>query len=263
MSDPDDLYRQTHTLLVGSPLVGTPTCDRIILESIRAGAAVADRLRVEVEAEWIEQDFSDVLDQLGEQLDRTRNGDITAYEGRATPDTAAALKPLLEMSGGEGQRVYGIRSVRLSADGSRCLEYVPEHRSFTIEADAADGLDATIRDTLADEPAGLLECRPLAEWEYEGTKYSVDPPWLCVGATCSRLSGLETIDSDSESRRIGLSWYESDRGRVGRAIGWIAEQVGMSKPTVLSFDSRESFESAQAALEEVVAITGCAQNYAA
>jgi len=262
MNNHNDPYDPTHALLMGLPIVGTTTYDQIVVQAIRAGASVAGRLRVEVEAEWIRQDFPDALEQLDKRLDRSIDGDTTVYDGPATADAVNALEPLIEIRGGEGQRVYGIRSIRLAVEGDRCLEYVPEHRSFTIDARAANGLDGAIHDALADEPAGLIECRPLAEWKYEGTEYSVAPPWLCVGATCNRLTRLEAIDPDPRNRRIKLTWYTTERGRLGRVLGRLAEQIGVAKPPSLSFDSHEAFESGRSALEEVVSITGGARDYA-
>ncbi|MFC7213886.1 hypothetical protein ACFQO4_07310 [Saliphagus sp. GCM10025334] len=172
-----------------------------------------------LERTHFEDDYADVISLLEDRFDARPDESDVVYEGNAAEDVGDVLNALLTID--SWQRVHALRSIRLFHDGRCCLEYVPEHTSFTLDEDANPAVISAVRTVLEAHPAGVFSTEPFVEWKDGETSYPIAPPSLCVGNTCSGVQMLAGIEPDRDRRVIALSWYEPSAGVLGSMVGGI------------------------------------------
>ncbi|WP_312911063.1 hypothetical protein [Natronosalvus caseinilyticus] len=247
-------HQSSHAVLVGDPVIGTGALDRLLVDATVATATVSESIAIRLERTHFEDDYADVISLLEDRFDVRPGGSDVVYEGTAAEEVGDALTALLTID--SWQRVHALRSIRLFHDGRCCLEYVPEHTSFTLDEDANPAVISAVRTALEAHPAGVFSTEPLVEWEHGETSYRIAPPSLCVGNTCFGVRMLAGIEPDRDRRVIALSWHEPSAGVLGRVLEKLIGLLGEPRPNELRFSSLESFESARDVLERITGVTG-------
>ncbi len=219
-------------------------------DAIRAAATRADRIGLRIDRECVGDQYPTLANRLRAEYDRgTADG---GYEDYSTDEPAneTVLRDLLEIETWHLPVCVG--HVRLERDGAAFLLYNADHRQFDIDGDSApDALEA-IEAPFDDVSAGVLPKQTLCEWERDGTTYELSPPSFCVGSTCFGLGSLAGVTIDDAAATIRLRWDVSrPSNRALSMLVGVIERLGPSRPTVLRFDSRETFEAASAGFETV------------
>ncbi|PSP39699.1 hypothetical protein BRD08_00135 [Halobacteriales archaeon SW_10_66_29] len=253
-----DPYHPTHVLLVGDPVVGRDEYDRLLVEALVAASEVSETIRIRLDADAFAEEHAEVVAAVDEQLEAVAAGGRTEYRGRSTSELADPLEALLTVDG--WQRVHAIGSIRLDCGGRTCLEYLPDHESFTVSEDANSEIGSVVKESLDGHPGGLFPKRTLVEWERDGTAYSVEPPSLCVENTCFALRALADVDPDPGTLSIELSWHDRSGGTLANLVVSMVGAVGATRPDELRFESQGRFEAARDALVRVVDVTGIRPN---
>ena len=243
-----DGYEPTHVLLAPAPFTRDRRFDRQVREAVAAGARVADRVRVYVDEREL-VGHTPVL----EDMRRIRDDD----EPDAVFETGASSTAVQALSAVEVDRTAPIRAIRLQRDGATVLQYTLAFRELTAVDER--GLVGILRDRFTDVPAAMFETSPLASWTTGGIECAVRPPSLIVGDGAHELRDLAAIDADDDAQRIELTWYDDGENALVRALYWLVDLIGGTRPTALEFDSPESYREARDALESVVEVTGAWQ----
>ncbi|XVH33186.1 hypothetical protein ACNS7O_16570 (plasmid) [Haloferacaceae archaeon DSL9] len=152
--------------------------------------------------------------------------------------------------------MHALRAVRLYCDDRCILEYVPEHSSFTLNAEVNPAVVSAVRTALESYPADVFSTQTAVEWKYNATSYSIAPPSLCVGNTCFDGRSLAAIGPDTNALAIALSWHNARSGGLGTALKHTIGRLGETRPTELHFPSIEPFESALNILDRITDVTG-------
>ncbi|UTF54433.1 hypothetical protein [Natronosalvus rutilus] len=247
-------HQSSHAVLVGDPVICTDAHDRLLVDAIVATAAVSESIAIRLERTHFEDDYVDVISLLEDRFGARSDGDEIVYEVATDREIGDELTALLTID--SWQRVHALRSIRLFHDGRCCLEYVPEHTSFTLDEDANPAVISAIRAALEPHPAGVFSTESFVEWEHGETSYRIAPPSLCIGNTCFGVQMLAGMEPDCDRCVIALSWHEPSADVLGNVLEKTIGLIGEPRPDELRFSSLESFESVRDVLERITGVTG-------
>jgi len=193
----------------------------------------ADAVDLWADAELVADEYPEAAASLREAFDRIEEN---CYRG-TLPDCRSTLDALLATEG--VYRFVGLERLDAWADDRLLVRYVPDHSKFRVDCTAVEGMDAELRQTLADAEAGILPARTLAEWSRDGTRCELRPPMLCFDGSCQDVGGITAVRLDDADRRIELEWAEPS-GVLQRAV----DLLFPDSPRAFAFDDEATYRDA-------------------
>lgn len=203
----------------------------------------ADAVDLWADADLVADEYPDAAASIHEAFDRIEEG---RYRG-ALPDCRSALESLLATEG--VYRYVGLERLDVRIGDRLLARYVPDHSKFRVDCTASEGLDAELRQTLADAEAGIVPAGTLAEWSCDGTRYELRPPSLCTDGSCWGLAGITAVRLDDANRRIELEWT-GPSGVLQRAVDLLFPDA----PRAFDFEDESAYRDAA---EAVALVADC------
>ncbi len=233
----------THALVLGDLEDSTRDELECVNAALRAALQHGTTVEIALDAEQFAEDYPARVADVDTEFERVDEG---IYRG-SLPQCTDALEGLLTV--GTWHRFVALESVAVRRDGEVFLWYVPDHRTFELDANlAAEALD-DVREVFEGRPAALVSTDAAAQWNDGDHYYSLEPPSLCVDDRCFGLSRLAGVDVDPQNRRLSLSWQSDSSGVVSRFV----TRITPSPPTTLSIPDDETFERVAGTLEQLTA----------
>ncbi|WP_226479112.1 hypothetical protein [Natrinema amylolyticum] len=244
MSRRNSAFDPTHVLVVTGDQAAEIRATNAALDAVLDHA---DTVGIWIEEAQLDDDHPALVASLCDAFTRV-NGERPRpdhFTG-TVDDVRSSLSELLSTT--SFHRFVSLTRLDASRDGCRLFTYVPDHRTFEVDASVSPGLDAAIRASIETESAALLPAGTLADWDADGRHYELSPPHLCLeGDGCHALTNVSGVDLNDERREIRLEWETDSDSIVSKVI----TKLGPERPSRFRFDSADRYEDVASAFDEL------------